>query len=91
MTITSMEPEDYINSWNEMNKEFEEEGTPLRINIPSNEEVVRWLDEEDDRHTIAVNELETAAQLLGGEISHFICVDSKLNKCKKYVITYDRE
>lgn len=70
MTITSMQPEDYI---------------------PTNEEIVRFLDEEDDKRTIAINELELAAQLLGGEISHYTCVDSKLNKCKKYVITYDRE
>ena len=91
MTITSMEPDDYINSWTEMNKEFKEEKLPFHLNIPTNEEVVRWLDEEDDKRTIAVNELEIAAQLLGGEISHFTCVDSKLNKCKKYVITYDRE
>ena len=57
----------------------------------SNEELIRMLDEENDKRTIAINNLESAAQLLGGEISHYTCVDSKLNKCKKYVITYDRE
>ena len=70
MTITSMEPQDYI---------------------PTNEDIVRWLDEEDDRESIAVRLLEEATDLLSGEISHFSCVDSKLNKCQKYVITYDRE
>ena len=69
MTITSMEPEDYI---------------------PSNEELVRFLDDEDDNETIAIRHLEQAAALLNGDISHFSCVDSKLNKCQKYVITYDR-
>ena len=48
-----------------------------------------YLDDQDTNEFIALRHLEQAAALLGGEISHFSCVDSKLNKCQKYVITYD--
>ena len=89
MTITSMHPEDYIDQWNEMNKEFEEKGENFRLAIPTNEEVIRWLDQQDGDPAVVL--LEQAAALLGGEITHFTCVDSSLRKCKKYVITYDRK
>ena len=48
-----------------------------------------YLDEQETNEFIALRHLEQAAQLLEGEISHYTCVDSKLNKCQKYTITYD--
>ena len=58
MTITSMEPRDYI---------------------------------EEDNLADAIQHMEQAAALLGGEVTHVTCCDSQLRKCKKYVITYDRQ
>ena len=48
-----------------------------------------YLDEQETNEFIALRHLEQAAQLLEGKISHYTCVDSKLNKCQKYTITYD--
>ena len=68
MTITSMEPRDYI---------------------PTNEDLVSWIDQQETDEKIAVGLIEEAAVILGGEVTHITCVNSKLNKCQKYVITYD--
>lgn len=68
MTITSMEPGDYI---------------------PTNEELVRWIEQQETDEKIAAGLIEEAAVILGGEVTHITCVNSQLNKCQKYIITFD--
>ena len=36
-------PDYYLEQWNLMNQELAEEGTPFSINIPTMEEVKKWL------------------------------------------------
>jgi len=40
-------PQTYI----DMNKEFEEEGTAVRIEVPTQEAIDKWLDHKEDIHT----------------------------------------
>ena len=59
--------------------------------IPTNEELVRWIEQQETDEKIAASLVNEAAVILGGELTHITCVDSQQRKCKKYVITYDRE
>ena len=36
-------PDYYLEQWKLMNQEMEKDGTPLHINIPTMEEVKKWL------------------------------------------------
>ena len=39
--------EDWIKEWEEMNKELEEEGCALTLNIPSIEQTTLWMNESE--------------------------------------------
>ena len=39
-------PDYYLEQWKLMNEEMAEEGTPLSINIPTMEEVKKWLNRD---------------------------------------------
>ena len=40
------EPDYYLEQWKLMNQEMEKDGTPLHINIPTMEEVKKWLNRD---------------------------------------------
>ena len=57
------EPEITPEIYEEMNREFEEEGTPVRINIPSQESIDKWLNHKEDIHTRTGEPVDMVAEL----------------------------
>ena len=57
------EPEITPEIYEEMNREFEEDGTMVRINIPSQEQIDKWLDHKEDIHTKTVEPVDMVAEL----------------------------
>jgi len=52
-------PQTYI----DMNKEFEEEGTMVRIEVPTQEAIDKWLNHKEDIHSRTVEPVDMVAQM----------------------------
>jgi len=52
-------PQTYI----DMNKEFEEEGTAVRIVVPTQEAIDKWLDHKEDIHKRTTEPVDMVAEL----------------------------
>ena len=52
-------PQTYI----DMNKEFEEEGTAVRIQVPTQEAIDKWLNHKEDIHTKTVEPVDMVQQM----------------------------
>ena len=46
-----------------MNKEFEEEGTAVRIQVPTQEAIDKWLNHKEDIHTKTVEPVDMVQQM----------------------------
>lgn len=58
-TMKKITPETY----EEMNKEFIEEGTAVRIAVPTQEAIDKWLNHKEDIHSRTVEPVDMVAQL----------------------------
>tara|TARA_Y100000022_G_scaffold185788_1_gene181873 strand:- start:261 stop:530 length:270 start_codon:yes stop_codon:yes gene_type:complete len=52
-------PQTYI----DMNKEFEEEGTAVRIEVPTQEAIDEWLNRKEDIHSRTVEPVDMVAEM----------------------------
>ena len=52
-------PQTYI----DMNKEFEEDGTMVRIEVPTQESIDKWLNRKEDIHSRTVEPVDMVAQM----------------------------
>ena len=52
-------PQTYI----DMNKEFEEEGTAVRIEVPTQEAIDKWLNHKEDIHKRTTEPVDMVAEL----------------------------
>jgi hypothetical protein len=52
-------PQTYI----DMNKEFEEDGTMVRIEVPTQEAIDKWLNHKEDIHSRTVEPVDMVAQM----------------------------
>ena len=50
-------------TYEEMNREFIEEKTMVRINIPSQEQIDKWLNHKEDIHQRTVEPVDMVAEL----------------------------
>ncbi len=50
-------------TYKKMNEEFIEEGTPLRLNIPTQEEIDKWQANKVDFHTRTVEPVDMVAEM----------------------------
>jgi len=59
MSEIKITPQTYI----DMNKEFEKEGTMLRIAVPTQEQINSWKNKTEDIHKINVKPVDMVAQM----------------------------
>ena len=57
--VIKITPQTYI----DMNKEFEEEGTPLRIEVPTQEAIDKWRSEERNYHERTTEPVDMVQQM----------------------------
>ena len=59
MNKIKITPQTYI----DMNKEFEEDGTAVRIQVPTQEAIDKWLNHKEDIHTKTVEPVDMVQQM----------------------------
>ena len=75
--------QEYINAWAEMNNELEKDLPGISLDVPDVERTQAWIDESKAKAL-----LDSAADLLGGSLTHQLLVDSRGNESKRYIIAY---
>ena len=76
-------------TYEKMNKEFEEEGLAFRIIVPTQEKIDEW--QKGTELNIVNNLVEKIAELLDAEVQHSLLVDHKGTEKRKISITYKED